>query len=98
MTRLTLGTVCRILFGEDVDRVLPVVQRTFDPLGDAVRRRAMAGLRRPALAHPGQPTAAAAQRDLHGVCDEIVARRRASGERRRTCWGCCSTRATRARR
>jgi cytochrome P450 len=82
MTRLTLGTVCRILFGEDLDRVLPVVTRALEPLGEAVRRRAMAGLRPP----PGWPTPVnrrllRARRQLHGVCDEIVARRRPGGQR-----------------
>lgn len=82
MTRLTLGTVCRILFGEDLDRVLPVVQRTFGPLGEAVRRRAMAGLRPPReWPTPVNRRLRRARRELHGVCDEIVARRRASGER-----------------
>src|SRR5215471_6900908 len=43
MNRLTLATVCRVLFGEDLGQALPVVQRTFGPLGDAVQRRAIAG-------------------------------------------------------
>jgi len=82
MTRLTLSTICRILFGEDLDRVLPVVQRTFDPLGDAVRRRAMAGLRPPRdWPTPVNRQRRQAERGLHGVCDEIVAHRRASGRR-----------------
>jgi len=88
MTALTLGTVCRILFGEDLDRILPVVQRTFDPLGDAVRRRAMAGLRLPRQwPTPVNRRLLRAERDLHGVCDEIVARRRADGERRQDMLG-----------
>jgi cytochrome P450 len=83
MTRLTLGTVCRILFGEDVERALPVVQRTFGPLGDAVRRRAMSGLCPPrAWPTPVNRQLLRARRELHGVCDEIVAHRRAGGERR----------------
>lgn len=83
MTRLTLATVCQVLFGEDVGRALPVVQCTFAPLGEAVRRRALAGGRVPL----GWPTAInrrlrQARDELHGVCDEIVAHRRASGDRR----------------
>ena len=83
MTRLTLATVCQVLFGEDVGRALPVVQRTFAPLGEAVRRRALAGGRVPL----GWPTPVnrrlrQARDELHGVCDEIVAHRRASGDRR----------------
>ena len=82
MTRLTLATVCRILFGEDHGQALPVVQRTFGPLGDAVQRRALAGGRVPR----GWPTPVnqrlrRAQRELRGVCDQIVAHRRASAHR-----------------
>jgi cytochrome P450 len=88
MTRLTLATVCRIFFGEDVDRILPVVQRTFEPLGTAVRRRAMAGLRPPRQwPTPVNRRLVRARSELHGVCDEIVARRRASGERRQDLLG-----------
>ena len=82
MSRLTLATVCRILFGEDLGQALPVVQRTFGPMGDAVRRRALAGGRVPR----GWPTPVnqrlrRAQRELRRVCDQIVAHRRASGDR-----------------
>ena len=59
MTRLTLATVCRILFGEDLGQVLPVVQRTFGPLGDAVACVRSPGPRAAELAHPGEPTAPA---------------------------------------
>ena len=83
MTRLTLATVCRILFGEDLGQVLPVVQRTFGPLGDAVRLRALAGGRVPrSWPTPVNQRLRRARQELHGVCDEIVARRRASGGRR----------------
>ncbi len=83
MTRLTLSTICRILFGEDLDQVLPVVRRTFDPLGDAVRRRAMAGLRLPRdWPTPVNRQLRRCERELHGVCDEIVAHRRARGQHR----------------
>ena len=82
MTGLTLATVGRILFGEDLGQVLPVMQRTFGPLGDAVRRRALAGGRVPR----GWPTPVnqrlrRAQHELQSVCDQIVAHRRASGDR-----------------
>ena len=83
MTRLTLATVCRILFGEDLGQVLPVVQRTFGPLGDAVRLRALAGGRVPrSWPTPVNQRLRRARQELHGVCEEIVARRRASGGRR----------------
>jgi cytochrome P450 len=88
MTRLTLATVCRILFGEDLGRALPVVQRAFEPLGEACLRRAMAPVRLPT----GVPTPMNRQRNrareaLYGVCDEIVARRRASGDRQQDMLG-----------
>jgi cytochrome P450 len=78
MTRLTLRIVCLVLFGEDVRQALPVVQRSFGPLGEAVRRRGMAPARLPV----GWPTPVnrrlvRARQALYGVCDEIVARRRA---------------------
>ena len=83
MTHLTLATVCHILFGEDVGRALPVVQRTFAPLGDAVRRRALAGGRVPLdWPTPVNHRLRKARDELHGVCQEIVAQRRASGDQR----------------
>jgi cytochrome P450 len=83
MTRLTLATVCRILFGEDLGQVLPVVQRTFGPLGDAIRLRALAGGRVPRnWPTPVNQRLRRARQELHGVCGEIVARRRANGDRR----------------
>ena len=83
MTRLTLATVCRILFGEDVGQVLPVVQRTFGPLGDAVRRRALAGGRVPlSWPTPVNQRLRRARLGLQGACDEIVAHRRATRDRR----------------
>jgi cytochrome P450 len=82
MTWLTLSTVCRILFGADLDLVLPVVQGSFGPLGEAVQRRAMAAARLPSSwPTPVNRQLLRARRALHAVCDEIVARRRADGDR-----------------
>jgi len=82
MTRLTLATVGRILFGEDLGQVLPVLQCTFDPLADAVRRRALAGGRVPrSWPTPVNRRLRRAQHELQSVCDQIVAHRRASGGR-----------------
>jgi cytochrome P450 len=98
MTGLTLATVGRILFGEDLGQVLPVVQRTFGPLGDAVRRRALAGGRVPR----GWPTPVnqqlrRAQHELQSVCDQIVAHRRASGDRQEDLLGAVARRAGRGK-
>ena len=78
MTRLTLRIVCRVLFGNDLDQALPVVQRWFGPLGESVRRRSMAPMRLPS----GWPTPVnrrltRARRELFEVCDEIIRDRRA---------------------
>ena len=82
MTGLTLATVGRVLFGEDLAQVLPVVQRTFGPLGDAVRRRALAGGRVPrSWPTPVNQQLRRAQHELQSVCDQIIAHRRASGDR-----------------
>jgi len=77
MTRLTLQVVCRVLFGEDIRHALPVVQRRFGPLGEAVRKRSMAAVRTPR----GWPTPvnrqlARSRRELFEVCDRIIADRR----------------------
>ena len=77
MTRLTLRIVCRVLFGNDTDQAIPVVQRWFGPLGGAVRRRSMAPVRLPR----SWPTATnrqltRAQRELFEVCDRIISDRR----------------------
>jgi cytochrome P450 len=78
MTRLTLRIVCSILFGQDVRRALPVVQGAFGPLGEAVLRRGMAPVRPPvSWPTPVNRRLARARRALHGVCDEIIANRRA---------------------
>ncbi len=88
MTRLTLATVCRILFGEDLGRALPVVQREFAPLGEAVLRRTMAPMRLPVgVPSPVNRRLTRARVALYGVCDEIVARRRASGDRQQDMLG-----------
>lgn len=80
MTRLTLRIVCRVLFGNDVDIALPVIQRWFDPISRAVRRRALMPVPIPhswpipvnRLIHRGQAA-------MFGVCDDIIAARRSSG-------------------
>lgn len=80
MTHLTLKVVCRVLFGNDVDQVLPVVRRAFGPLGESVRRRAMGAVRTPLSWPTGvNRQLVRTRRMLHGVCDEIIADRRARG-------------------
>ena len=80
MTRLTLRIVCRVLFGEDAEHALPVVQKRFDPLSHAVRNRAMAAVRYPrSWPLPSNRTIAQGRRELFAVCDQIIAGRRANG-------------------
>lgn len=82
MTRLTLRIVGRILFGDDVSRALLAVRQSFEPLGEAVRRRSFSPVRLPrSWPTPINRRLATAQKVLHGVCDEIIARRRAASDR-----------------
>lgn len=80
MTGLALRIVCQVLFGDDVGRALPVVQRWFGPFGEAVRERAMSPIRVPSgWPAPVNRRLHRAQRELFGVCDRIIAGRRARG-------------------
>jgi cytochrome P450 len=78
MSRITLRVVGRLLFGSDVEQAVPVVRTAFPILGDHARRRGL----NPLVAPRGWPTPAnrraeRAQRDVYGVCDELIAARRA---------------------
>ncbi|MQA28068.1 MAG: cytochrome P450 [Micromonosporaceae bacterium] len=80
MTKLTLRMVVRILFGEDADRVLPVVQSAFPVLGASAIVRAFSPIWLPlSWPTPVNRRARRAQAELFGACDEIIARRHASG-------------------
>ena len=75
-TRLTLRTVTRILFGGDVDTALDVVQRCFPVIGEYTLRRGFAPLNLPRRwPTPGNRRAAAAERELYAICDQIIERR-----------------------
>jgi cytochrome P450 len=79
MTRLTLRVVCRLLFGNNIEQALPVVQRWFGPLGESVRRRSMAPFRLPsAWPTPVNRRLTRARQELFAVCDEIIRERRGS--------------------
>jgi cytochrome P450 len=78
MSRLTLRVVGRLLFGSEVEQAVPVVRSAFPIIGDHARRRAV----NPLVAPRSWPTranrrAARAQSDVYGVCDELIAARRA---------------------
>jgi cytochrome P450 len=76
MVEYTLRTVGRVLFGADVDDAIPVVRATFPVLNTYVRRRGLSPLRLPRRwPTPGRVRAAAAQRALYGVVDDIIDRR-----------------------
>ncbi|MGH3769554.1 MAG: cytochrome P450 [Pseudonocardiaceae bacterium] len=82
MTRLTMRIVGRILFGDDVSRALLAVRQSFEPLGEAVRRRSFSPVRLPrSWPTPVNRRLVTAQKALYGVCDEIIARRRAASDR-----------------
>jgi cytochrome P450 len=79
MVEYALRTVGRVLFGADVDDAVPVIRATFPVLNEHVRHRGLTPLRLPRRwPTPAQARAAAAQRALYGVVDDIIDRR--SGE------------------
>jgi cytochrome P450 len=76
MIDYTLRTVGRILFGADVEDVVPVIRATFPVLNEHVRRRGVGPLRLPRRwPTPTQVRADRAQRALYRVVDDIIARR-----------------------
>lgn len=81
MMGLTLRIVARLFFGEDAEETIPVVHSAFPVLGRAVVTRgalpAAPPLRWPL---PGHRRIRTAQRDLHTLCDQIIARRRHSAD------------------
>jgi cytochrome P450 len=79
MSRLTLRVVGRLLFGSDVEHAIPVVRYAFPILGGHARRRAFAAVRLPReWPTPANRRAARAQQAIRGVCDELIAQRRAA--------------------
>jgi amino acid adenylation domain-containing protein len=80
MTGHTLRTISRILFGrkDDVDAMVPIVQRNFPRINAYAVKRAFApvNLSRK-IPTPGNLRAAKAHQELYQVCDEIIAARRA---------------------
>ncbi|MER8182202.1 cytochrome P450 [Kitasatospora sp. NPDC094015] len=79
MSRFALRAVARILFGADVEAAIAVVREQFPVLGRYVRNRSFSPLRPPrSWPTPGNREAAAAERALYAVCDEIIARRAGS--------------------
>src|SRR5919108_2363029 len=73
MSRITLRVVGRLLFGADVERAVPVVRTAFPILGDYVRRRALSPIALPRhWPTPANRRAHQAQRDVYGVCDELI--------------------------
>jgi cytochrome P450 len=80
MSRVTLRIVGRLLFGADVERAVPVVAYAFPVLGEHARLRSYNPLPLPRnWPLPSNRRAAAAQAAVYGVCDELIAERRASG-------------------
>jgi len=80
MSRVTLRIVGRLLFGADVERATPVVARVFPILGEHARLRAYNPLRTPhSWPTPANRRAAKARAEIRGVCDELIAARRADG-------------------
>jgi cytochrome P450 len=81
MVEYTLRTVGRVLFGADVDEAVPVIRATFPILNEHVQRRGVSPSRLPRwLPTLGQVRAAAAQRAMYRVVDDIIDRRSGAPE------------------
>lgn len=79
MMRVTLRVVARVLFGSDIDQAVPVIHRAFPAIEEHVLKRMTSPLRPPQTwPTPGNRRAARARRALYEVCDDLIARRRAS--------------------
>src|SRR5215218_2786019 len=80
MSRVTLRIVGRLLFGADVERAVPVVGNAFPVLGDYARLRSYSAAPLPrSWPLPANRRASRARREVYGICDELIAARRAAG-------------------
>ncbi len=80
MIRLTLRVVGRTIFGDDVERAIPVIRRTFPVLTRHALRRATAPVNPPASwPTPAGVRAARARGALYALADDLIARRRLAG-------------------
>jgi cytochrome P450 len=80
MSRVTLRVVGRLLFGTDVERAVPVVAYAFPVLGEYTRLRSYSPLPLPrSWPLPANRRAMRARDAVYGICDELIAARRASG-------------------
>jgi cytochrome P450 len=80
MHRVVLRMVSRVLFGTDIETAIPVVERTIPQLSSQAIRRGLSPLSVPRhWPTRANRRAAAASAELYGVCDDIIARRRAEG-------------------
>jgi cytochrome P450 len=76
MVDYALRAVGRILFGTDVDDVVPVIRTTFPVLNGHVRRRGLTPVRPPRWwPSPAEVRATRARRALYDVVDAIIGRR-----------------------
>ena len=80
MTRLTLRVVGRAIFGEDVERAVPVIRRTFPVLTRYAIKRVLSPINPPA----SWPTPASVRADrargaLYALADDLIVRRRRAG-------------------
>ncbi|WP_424214055.1 cytochrome P450 [Streptomyces sp. BI20] len=77
-----LRVVGRVLFGTDTDTAADVIRRCFPVIGESVLRRGLSPVRVPRTwPTPANRRTEAARRELYAVCDAIIERRIAAGER-----------------
>ncbi|MEU7282382.1 cytochrome P450 [Streptomyces sp. NPDC045431] len=81
MTEFALRAVSRILFGADIEAAVDVVRRQFPVIGESVLRRGVSPVRLPRTwPTPANRRTQAAQRELFGICDRIIAQRAGADE------------------
>ncbi|MBO1331719.1 cytochrome P450 [Streptomyces sp. VRA16 Mangrove soil] len=81
MEQLTLRIVARILFGADIDEAIPAVRRCFPLISDTSLKRGLGLNPIPrGWPTPGNRRYEEARTELYGVCDQLIARRRAAGD------------------
>ena len=80
MSRVTLRIVGGLLFGADVERAVPVVAHAFPVLGQYARLRSYSPAPLPrSWPLPANRRAMRARDAVYGICDEMIAARRAAG-------------------
>lgn len=78
--RYALHALGHTVFGDDIVRAAPTLRTALPPLGEHLKRRALAPVRTPhSWPTPANRRAEAVRRTVWGLADELIAKRRAAG-------------------